>query len=72
VLDRFPEKLNGLILSLDEIEKIQFDENLIRFHTRSLGKTTFPIIKSIGEHVAKIRSINTLSPTLEDVFVRIN
>src|SRR4030043_1417714 len=33
-LDRLPEDLKGLLLSLDGIEKILIDENRVRFHTR--------------------------------------
>jgi ABC-2 type transport system ATP-binding protein len=70
-LDHFPEDLKGLLLSLDGIEKILIDENRIRFHTKSLDQVTSPIIRSLEEHGAKIRSINTLSPSLEDAFVKL-
>ena len=47
------------------------DENRIRFHTRRLDQVTSPIIRSLEEHGAKIRSINTLTPSLEDAFVKL-
>jgi len=70
-LDRLPEDLKGLLLSLDGIEKILIDENRIRFHVKSLNQVAFHILKSIEDRGVKIRSINTLSPNLEDVFIRL-
>jgi ABC-2 type transport system ATP-binding protein len=70
-LDHLPDDLKGLFLSLDGVEKILIDENRLRFHTRRLDQITSPIIKFLEEHGAKIQSINTLSPSLEDAFVRI-
>jgi ABC-2 type transport system ATP-binding protein len=70
-LDRLSEDLKGLLVSLDGVEKILIDENRIRFHTMSLDQVISPIIRSLEEHGAKIRSINTLTPSLEDAFVRI-
>lgn len=70
-LDHIPEDLKGLLVSLDGVEKILIEENRIRFHTRRLDQVTSPIIKSLKEHGARIQSINTLSPSLEDAFVRI-
>jgi len=70
-LDRVSEELKGSFLSLNGVEKALIDENRIRFHTRRLDQVTPPIIKSLEEHGAIIRSINTLTPTLEDAFVRI-
>jgi ABC-2 type transport system ATP-binding protein len=70
-LDRVSEELKGSFLSLNGVEKVLIDENRIRFHTRRLDQVTSPIIKSLEEHGAIIRSINTLTPTLEDAFVRI-
>jgi len=70
-LDRLPEDLKGLLLSLDGIEKILIDENRVRFHTRRLDQVTSPIIRSLEEHGAKIQSINTLTPSLEDAFVKL-
>ena len=70
-LDRLPEDLKGLLLSLDGIEKILIDENRVRFHTRRLDQVTSPIIRSLEEHGAKIQSINTLTPSLEDAFIKL-
>jgi len=56
---------------LDGVEKVLIDEKRIRFHTRRLDQVTSPIIKSLEEQGAKIQSINTLSPSLEDAFVKI-
>jgi ABC-2 type transport system ATP-binding protein len=70
-LDRVSEGLKGSFLSLNGIEKVLIDENRIRFHTRMLDQVTSPIIRSLEEHGVKIQSINTLSPSLEDAFVRI-
>jgi ABC-2 type transport system ATP-binding protein len=70
-LDRVSEELKGLFLSLNGVEKVLIDENRLRFHTRRLDQITSPIIKFLEEQGAKILSINTLSPSLEDAFVRI-
>jgi ABC-2 type transport system ATP-binding protein len=70
-LDRFSEDLKGFLVSLDGVEKVLIDENRIRFHTKTLDQVTSGIIKSLKEHGAKIQSINTLCPSLEDAFVRI-
>jgi ABC-2 type transport system ATP-binding protein len=70
-LDRVSEELKGSFLSLNGVEKVLIDENRIRFHTRMLDQVTSPIVKLIGEMGVKIQSINTLSPSLEDAFVRL-
>jgi ABC-2 type transport system ATP-binding protein len=70
-LDRVPEELKGSFLSLDGVEKVLIDENRLRFQTRMLDQVASPIIKFIGEHGTKIQSISTLSPSLEDAFIRI-
>jgi ABC-2 type transport system ATP-binding protein len=70
-LDRVSEELKGSFLSLNGVEKVLIDENRIRFHTRKLDQVTSPIIRSLEEHGAKIQSINTLSPSLEDAFVKL-
>jgi ABC-2 type transport system ATP-binding protein len=70
-LDRLPEDLKGLLLSLDGIEKILIDENRIRFHVESLNQVAFHILKSMEDRGVTIRSINTLSPNLEDAFIRL-
>jgi ABC-2 type transport system ATP-binding protein len=70
-LDRITEDLKNSLLSLNGVEKILIDENRIRFHTKRLDQVTSPIMKSLEEHGATIRSINTLTPTLEDAFVKL-
>ena len=70
-LERISEDLKSNLLSLDGVEKILIDENRLHFHTKKLDQVISPIMKSLEEHGAKIRSINTLTPTLEDAFVRI-
>jgi ABC-2 type transport system ATP-binding protein len=70
-LDRLSEELKGLFLSLDGIEKILIDENRVHFHTQKLEQILSPIIKALEEQGAKIQSIKTLTPSLEDAFVRI-
>jgi len=70
-LDRVSEELKGSFLSLNGVEKVLIDENHICFHTRILDQVTSSIIKFLEEKGAKIKSINTLSPSLEDAFVRI-
>jgi ABC-2 type transport system ATP-binding protein len=70
-LDRITEDLKNSLLSLNGVEKILIDENRIRFHTKRLDQVTSPIMKSLEEHGAIIRSINTLTPTLEDAFVKL-
>jgi ABC-2 type transport system ATP-binding protein len=70
-LDRITEDLKNKLLSMEGIEKILIAENRIRFHTKKLDQITPPVIKVIEEQGAKIETINTLSPTLEDAFVKI-
>jgi len=70
-LDRVSEELKGSFLSLNEVEKVLIDENRIRFHTRRLDEVTSPIIRFLEEYGVKIQSINTLSPSLEDAFVKL-
>jgi len=70
-LDRVSEELKGSFLSLNGVEKVLIDENRIRFYTRILDQVTPLIIRSLEEYGVKIQSINTLSPSLEDAFVRI-
>jgi ABC-2 type transport system ATP-binding protein len=71
VLERVPEDLKNRFLLLGGIEKILIDENRIHFHTKRLDQVIPPVMKSLEEHGAKIESIRTLSPSLEDAFVRI-
>src|SRR4030043_937808 len=70
-LDCTPEDLKSKLPSVDGIDKIVIDENRVRFHTRRLDQVASPIIRSLEGHGAKIKSINTLSPSLEDAFVKI-
>jgi ABC-2 type transport system ATP-binding protein len=70
-LERVSEALKNKFLSLGGIEKILIDENRIHFHTKNLNQVIPPIMKSLEEHEARIESIKTLSPSLEDAFVRI-
>ncbi|NWG03742.1 MAG: ATP-binding cassette domain-containing protein [Syntrophaceae bacterium] len=70
-LDRVTEDLKNKLLSTEGIEKILIAENRIRFHTKKLEQITSPIIKSLEQLGVKIQSINTLSPSLEDAFVKI-
>jgi ABC-2 type transport system ATP-binding protein len=70
-LDRITEDLKNKLLFMKGIEKIFIAENRIRFHTKKLDQITPPVIKVLEEQGAKIQSINTLSPSLEDAFVRI-
>jgi ABC-2 type transport system ATP-binding protein len=68
-LDRIPDPLKNRLLSLDGIEKIVIDENRIRFHTKNIDQVTPAIIKLFEEQGARMETINTLSPSLEDAFV---
>jgi ABC-2 type transport system ATP-binding protein len=70
-LERVPETLKNTFLSLGGIEKILIEENRIHFHTKNFNQVILPIMKSLEEHGARIGSIKTLSPSLEDAFVRI-
>ena len=63
--------MKNKLLSLDGIEKILIDENRIRFHTKNIDQVTPGIIKLLEEQGAKIETINTLSPSLEDAFVKL-
>ena len=70
-LERVSDDLKNRFLSLSGIEKILIDENRIHFHTKKLNQVIPPIMKSLEEHGAKIESIKTLSPSLEDAFIRL-
>jgi ABC-2 type transport system ATP-binding protein len=70
-LERVPDDLKNKFLSLGGIEKILIDENRVHFHTKKLDEVIPPIMKSLEEHGARIESIKTLSPSLEDAFVRL-
>jgi ABC-2 type transport system ATP-binding protein len=70
-LERVPDDLKNRFLSLGGIEKIFIDENRIYFHTKKLNQVISPIMKSLEEHEARIESIRTISPSLEDAFVRL-
>jgi ABC-2 type transport system ATP-binding protein len=70
-LERVSEALKNKFLSLDGIEKILIDENCVHFHIPKLGQVLSPIIKALEDEGARIRSIKTLNPSLEDAFVRI-
>ena len=70
-LDRITEALKNKLLLMEGIEKILIAENRIRFHTKKLDQITPPVIKVLEEQGAKIETINTLSPNLEDAFVKI-
>jgi len=70
-LDRITEDMKNKLLFMEGIEKILISENRIRFHTKKLNQITPPVIKVLEEQGAKIETINTLSPTLEDAFVKI-
>jgi ABC-2 type transport system ATP-binding protein len=68
-LDRILDPLKNKLLSLGGIEKIMIDVNRIRFHTKNIGQVILSIIKLIEEQGARMETINTLSPSLEDAFV---
>src|SRR4030042_118532 len=70
-LDRITEDLKNKLLFMEGIEKILIAENRIRFHTKKLDQITPPVIKVLEEQGVKIETINTLSPNLEDAFVKI-
>jgi ABC-2 type transport system ATP-binding protein len=70
-LDRILDPLKNRLLSLGGIEKIVIDENRIRFHTKNIDQVTPGIIKLFEEQGAKMETINTLSPSLEDAFVKL-
>jgi ABC-2 type transport system ATP-binding protein len=70
-LDRITEDLKNKLLSMEGIEKILIAENRIRFHTEKLDQITPSVIKVLEEQGVKIETINTLSPTLEDAFVKL-
>jgi ABC-2 type transport system ATP-binding protein len=70
-LDQITEDFKNKLASLEGIDKILIAENRIRFHTENLEQIASPIIKFLEQHGVKIQSINTLSPSLEDAFVKI-
>jgi ABC-2 type transport system ATP-binding protein len=70
-LDRITEDLKNKLFLMEGIEKILISENRIRLHTKTLDQITPSVIQVIEKQGAKIEMINTLSPTLEDAFIKI-
>lgn len=70
-IDNLPEDLKTIFVSVDGIKKILTDEKKVRFHVEGLNQVTVPIIKFFEERGTKIETVNTLSPSLEDAFVRL-
>ena len=70
-LNRVSEDLKNKLVFIEGIEKILIDENRIRFHTKILEQVISSIVRFLEENGAKIETINTLSPSLEDAFVRL-
>ncbi len=70
-LDRIPDPLKDKLLSLEGIEKILIAENRLRFHTKNIDQVAPGIIRLFEEQGVKMETINTVSPTLEDAFVKI-
>ena len=68
-LDRVPDPLKNKLLGLDGIEKTLIDGNRIRCYTKDIGQVTPGIIRLFEEQGVSIKTINTVSPTLEDAFV---
>jgi ABC-2 type transport system ATP-binding protein len=68
-LERVPDDLKNKFLSLEGIEKILIDENRIHFHTKKLNQVISPVMRLLEEHGARIESIKTVGPSLEDAFV---
>ncbi len=70
-LDHMPEGLKDHFPSIEGVEKILIHENRMRFHTQKVDQITPAVIQILDKRGAKIKTINTLSPTLEDAFVKI-
>jgi ABC-2 type transport system ATP-binding protein len=70
-LDRLPEDLKSRLISLDGIEKLLMSESRIRFHIKKLDQAVPSIIKILEEHGVRIQTINTLTSSLEDAFVKL-
>jgi ABC-2 type transport system ATP-binding protein len=71
VLEHINENLKNYLFSFYGMEKTLIDENRVRFHIKKLDQGLFPIIKLFENRGAKIQSINTLTPSLEDAFIKI-
>jgi ABC-2 type transport system ATP-binding protein len=71
VLENINENLKNYLFSFYGMEKTLIDENRVRFHIKKLDQGLFPIIKLFENRGAKIQSINTLTPSLEDAFIKI-
>jgi hypothetical protein len=71
VLDHITENLKNYLFSFYGVEKTLIDENRVRFHTKRLDQGVSPLIKLFENRGVKIQSINTLTPNLEDAFVKI-
>ena len=70
-LDRITEDLKNKLLLMEGIEKILIADKRIRFHTEKLDQMIPPIIRVLEEQGVRIETINTLSPSLEDAFVKL-
>ena len=71
VLEHINENLKNYLFSFYGMEKTLIDENRVRFHIKKLDQGLLPIIKLFENRGAKIQSINTLTPSLEDAFIKI-
>jgi len=71
VLEQINENLKNYLLSFYGMEKTLIDENRVRFHIKKIDQDLSPIIKLFENRGAKIRSISTLIPSLEDAFIKI-
>ncbi len=70
-LGRMTDDLKNKLLSVEGIENILISENRIRLHAKKLDQITHSVMKVLEAQGAKIETINTLSPSLEDAFVKI-
>jgi len=70
-LEHINENLKNYLFSFYGMEKTLIDENRVRFHIKKLDQGLLPIIKLFENRGAKIQSINTLTPSLEDAFIKI-
>jgi ABC-2 type transport system ATP-binding protein len=70
-LEGISEDLKSKLLSFNGVEKILMEENRLHLHTKTLDQVISPLIKVIEEQGTKIRSIKTITPSLEDTFVKL-
>ncbi len=69
-LDQVTEEIKNQLSSVKGFEALVISDNQIRIHTKRIDQIILPVIEILKQG-AQIKTINTVTPTLEDAFVKI-